>query len=408
MLIITALYVLGLGLLLATFLPFSPMTIDLVNLGRDAQLAIYRWRRPLWIAAGAAWVAALLLGAGGHGEPALTGETVVVVVAVTVVVMGFMFWTGYVPVVMTPPGSAERLSNEAASSRIDADSIILGVVVEGEARAYLRDQIARPHYFTDSVGDKRLVVSYCILCNSATAFEASLHGRPMDLRCVTAFNNNIIYFDRASGNYIQQLEATVIAGPDTGASLAGVPVVIARWDDWRKLYPHTTLYFAPPTALRDRMVALMLKWLIPVHKLARRDRPWHRIQGMLDPRRRAMEFVIGVEIQQDAVAYPVEVAHRRGIIEDQVGGTPLVVFADRRADVVAVFDRRVGSRLLSFEAGTGGGQIARDRETGSQWSINGEAQDGPLRGSRLAAVPHFNKLFWFSWALFKPSGRLHT
>ncbi len=121
-----------------------------------------------------------------------------------------------------------------------------------------------------------------------------------------------------------------------------------------------------------------------------------------------MEFVIGVEIQQDAVAYPVEVAHRRGIIEDQVGGTPLVVFADRRADVVAVFDRRVGSRLLSFEAGAGGGQIARDRETGSQWSINGEAQDGPLRGSRLAAVPHFNKLFWFSWALFKPSGRLHT
>lgn len=408
MLFIATLYFLGLGLLLATFLPFSPMTIDLVNLGRDAQLTIYRWRRPLWVAAAAAWVASLALGASGHGEPAMTSGTVIVVLAVTGAVISAMFWTGYVPLVMTPPGSAERLSGEAAASRIEADATVLGIVVDGEARAYLRDQIARPHYFTDALGNRNLVVSYCILCNSATAFEASLHGRPMDLRCVTAFNNNIIYFDHASGNYIQQLEATVIAGPDAGASLATLPVVVARWDDWQAIYPQTTLYFAPPTALRDRMVALMLRWLIPVHKLARRDRPWHRIQGKLDPRRRAMDFIIGVEIQRDAVAYPVDEVSRRGIIEDNVGGTPLVVFADPRADVVAVFDRRLGSRLLSFEVGAGGDLIARDRETGSHWTISGEAKDGPLRGCRLESVPHFNKLFWFSWALFKPGGRLYA
>lgn len=46
------LYATGLATTLIIFLPFSPMTIDLVNLSRDTQIAIYRRRLMLWRIAG--------------------------------------------------------------------------------------------------------------------------------------------------------------------------------------------------------------------------------------------------------------------------------------------------------------------------------------------------------------------
>ena len=47
-----------------------------------------------------------------------------------------------------------------------------------------------------------------------------------------------------------------------------------------------------------------------------------------------------------------------------------------------------------------------DRETGSTWNIAGEATAGELRGKILTPVPHFNKVFWFGWSLFKPGTQI--
>lgn len=32
----------------------------------------------------------------------------------------------------------------------------------------------------------------------------------------------------------------------------------------------------------------------------------------------------------------------------------------------------------------------------------------PVAGRVLESIPHFNKLFWFSWVLFKPKTRIHA
>ena len=55
-----ALYLAGLVALLTTYLPFSPLTIDWVNLRRENQLAIHRRRHSLWIFGGLCWTGTLL------------------------------------------------------------------------------------------------------------------------------------------------------------------------------------------------------------------------------------------------------------------------------------------------------------------------------------------------------------
>lgn len=409
--VFTLLYILGLVALLATFLPFSPLTIDLVNLSRTAQLAIYERRHALWGLALVAWSLALALGLASRTMPTLTPVEAVGTLGLSALVFGIMFWTGYVPVVMTPPGNTRRLRGAAAGARATPDDIVLGIALDGDACAYLRDQIARPHFLLDQLGTRRLVVSYCILCNSATAFEARLHGRPLDLRCVTAYNNNIIYLDRASGNFIQQLDGRVIRGPDTGAALDLVPVTVARWQDWQRLHPDTALLDAPAQTWRDRMVGAMLEMLIPIGRLSRRSRPWHRVRGQLDSRLGAMRFVLGVERAGEAVAYEAEVVGGRGVVEDEVGGLAIALFGTADGAVVNVFERRLETLELHFEATSDAAEaeaVARDHQTGSLWNVAGTAISGPLDGAQLRAVPHFNKLFWFSWALFKPGVRLYA
>lgn len=411
MLIFILLYLLGLGALLATFLPFSPLTIDLVNLSREVQLAIYLRRHALWSLTATSWTLALAVGFTGRAAPALEPTGAAGVLGVSVLLFMFMFWTGYVPVVMTPPGNTRRLSGETAAAQVSAEDIVLGIALDGESCAYLRDQIARPHYLIDQLGTRRLVVSYCILCNSATAFEAMLRGKPMDLRCVTAYNNNIIYRDRASGNFIQQLDGRVILGPDKGALLEMVPVTVMRWQDWLAQHPDTALLDAPALAWRDRLVGAMLELLIPIRRLARRTRPWHRVRGELDSRLGPMHFVLGVERAGEAVAYELGSVSRRGVIDDELGGLPIAVFGSPDGEVANVFERRHQQRELNFEAHPSGrddGIVARDRETGSLWDVAGHAVRGPLAGDQLNPVPHFNKLFWFSWALFKPHVRLYV
>jgi hypothetical protein len=335
----------------------------------------------------------------GHADPAWLWAG-----AITAAVLAMAFWGGYVPFVMTPP-SDQRLVDAAEADKLIADDdVVLGLIEGGEVRAYPRDMIARPHYFTETVGGTPLIVSYCILCNSGMAFKAELDGRPLDLRCATAFNNNIIYHEPSTGNFIQQLDGEVFLGPDEGKRLDAHAVVQATWAEWKRLHPDTKLYYAPAITLRDKMVALMLGMMIPIHKLSRRAKPWHRVRGELDERLPAMSLVLGVEIGGEKCAYPVEQLRQQAVLQDTVGGEPIVVY-DRERDMGQVFSRRLGDRTLSFAAASDGA-LARDAETGSAWDIAGVAQDGELAGSALTAVPHYNKLFWFSWALFKPGTRL--
>lgn len=419
------LYGVGLFAALVLYVPFSPMLIDLVMLPRHVQIGIYRYRFWFWAVVWAATLVLLARSLGAVEQPtglfaplvgfgkmifgdwaaALVGTgdpSWLMPLTITFLVMAMMFWSGYVPYVMTPPKNPKILSIDEADKLLKPDDMVLGVEEGGEARAYPRDWIARPHYFVDTVGGKALTVSYCILCNSGIAFHNQLNGKPLDLKCVTAYNNNIIYLDPKSGNFIQQLDGTVCEGPDKGAVLDAHPVVQARWADWKALHPDTKLYLAPAQGFRDKMVALMLQMMIPIHKLSKRNKPWHRVRGKVDNRLPAMAYVYAVELNGECATYAEADLQAKPVVNDQVGGRPIAVFYDPAHDIGDIFDPVVDGQTLSFTAQTGAdGAIAQDQQTGSSWNVRGRAVAGPLQGCRLQAVPHFNKLFWFSWPLFK-------
>ncbi|MEX2515576.1 MAG: DUF3179 domain-containing (seleno)protein [Gammaproteobacteria bacterium] len=408
-------FAIGTGALLTLYLPFSPMTIDMVNLRRETQISIYRNRRLFWVIGIVGLATIFLRGLYAMIEPAAAGSLFAAsspswfwISAVTSLALAFMFWSGYVPFVMSPPQNPEVLSLQEGDRYLGDDDVVLGFEYEGQVRAYPRDSIARPHFFNDKIAGQNFTVSYCILCNSGIAFKSEINNQPIQLRCVTAYNNNILYYDPASDNFIQQLDGKVIDGPDTGKELTSYPVTIATWKEWKTLYPDTKLYYAPPATIRDKMVGMMLQMMIPIEKLAKRKKPWHRIRGKLDKREPAMSYVFGVEINGDSCAFTQRKLSQEKIINDTVGGEEITIFYDKERDIGKIYRRNLDGKILNFEPESrdGSGIVARDRETQSAWNLMGQAVDGQLKGKHLDAVPHFNKLFWFSWALFKPGTRI--
>jgi hypothetical protein len=49
-----------------------------------------------------------------------------------------------------------------------------------------------------------------------------------------------------------------------------------------------------------------------------------------------------------------------------------------------------------------------DDETGSVWSVEGRAIEGPRAGERLTPVSEAYVAFWFAWASFQPETTIWT
>ena len=103
------------------------------------------------------------------------------------------------------------------------------------------------------------------------------------------------------------------------------------------------------------------------------------------------EPVIGLEINGDIRAYPLQLLIWHEIVNDMVGGVPVTVTYCPLCNSSIVFDRRVDGQVLDF--GTTGNlrksdMVMYDRQTESWWQqFLGEAIVGKMMGTRLKALP---------------------
>ena len=80
------------------------------------------------------------------------------------------------------------------------------------------------------------------------------------------------------------------------------------------------------------------------------------------------------------------------VVNEVVGGEPIVVFSRGIKRTSAAFDPRVNGKTLTFRYEDEG---ITDEETGSTWSTGGMATGGKLESQRLKPLPTRNA-FWIS------------
>jgi hypothetical protein len=103
------------------------------------------------------------------------------------------------------------------------------------------------------------------------------------------------------------------------------------------------------------------------------------------------EPVVALELKGEVRAYPLQILIWHEIVNDTVGGVPVVVTFCPLCNSAVVFDRRVDGQ--AYEFGTSGllrhsDLIMYDRTTESLWQqLTGEAIAGDMAGRRLALLP---------------------
>jgi hypothetical protein len=117
------------------------------------------------------------------------------------------------------------------------------------------------------------------------------------------------------------------------------------------------------------------------------------------------EPVLGVVVAGEARAYPVAILNWHELVNDTLGGEPILVSFCPLCGTGLVFDRRVGGEVRAF--GVSGllyrsDLLMYDRGSQSLWSqISAEAVTGPLLGQRLRIL-RARMDQWGRWRLDHP------
>lgn len=229
-------------------------------------------------------------------------------------------------------------------------------------------------------------------------------------------NSNLVLWDHETQSWWQQGTFEAIVGEMAGTRMPVLPASVMPWKDFKGLYPEGQVLRDPP----EGIFGLFHPYgRTPYWGYDQRPNPTHLFQQEADPRLAAMERVIGVAREGEAVAYPFSALRERDVVYGEVGGREVVVLYSpavrtvqdagkiaegREVGSAGVFVPEVDGRRLTLER-VGEGRF-RDRETGSLWSAFGQALDGPLSGERLPPVLS-TQGFWFYWAIVHPETRIY-
>jgi hypothetical protein len=259
--------------------------------------AAYRYRRTLPIAGALAGLAMLSRGRSGRAHRRVArsvGSVLGGMAALSPLV--------YDPFLFSPRRTRTRVrpATETGDVFEGDDTEVLGVLLDGEARAYPARKAARPHFIADTLAGQPLVISYCGLTNSAIAYRAG-DGLARELPVVSAPNNNILYWDEATGSLVQQLRPERVHGEAAGEPLRTLPVVYTTWGAWRRLAPDTTIADTAWESKRDHLISRVMR---AIHMRIRvTDEPFLAVAGGMDETVHPKAQVLALSHQGDSHAY---------------------------------------------------------------------------------------------------------
>lgn len=281
---------------------------------------------------------------------------------------------------------------EALSDMAD-EEFVIGVSIDGDARAYPINVLSRHEIVNDVVAGRPVAVTYCPLCFTGIVYDRNVAGRTLEFGVSgKLIMNDLVMYDRQTDSLWQQILGEGIDGRYKGTRLTAVPATQTTWAQWRDAHPDTLVLDKRGGYQTDSYAGYY----------AGGDQGVLGGFGSGDDRLPVKAPVLGLVVNDQPKAYPFLELEHNNVVHDSVGGRDLVIVYDGRSGTAVAFDRQVDGRQLTFEVAQHieGDVLLRDRETGSLWSgLAGEATEGAMAGARLRQVPSFYA-FWFAWSDF--------
>ena len=189
----------------------------------------------------------------------------------------------------------------ASEAMLPDDELVIGLAVNGDARAYPAGILFTREMVNDVVGGAPVLVTWCPRC-----YTALVHERPVDeTGSALVFGNQgalyrgaMTWYDHQTGSVWSQPLGMAIAGPSAGRTLPLLPSQLTTWREWRAAHP-------------DRLALVVTE-------------PAPPFRG----RRPGPEHVVGVVVGETAAAWPYERVASGEVIRATVGEVAITLWLD--------------------------------------------------------------------------------
>lgn len=360
---------------LAGFLVLADLTQLFIQFPRRVTMIVWRYRKIAMIMAVICFAAGVYIGVV---YTALSG----VALALNGILFIALFIGGYVnvPYLMFRPrqNTAEYMSVEDARKCLTPASRVMVVEVNGDARAFFHDWIARPHIAGDIIGGEEVVLTYCSLSHLGVAYSPQLGDKRLNFKVMLQLENNLVMFDEGSNQPIQQIRGTL---EYSGERLKKYPTQVMSFKSFAKIYPKGRLFYNPPQGWWDRMVRGMV--LGVTERQYTTDKPAFPTIRHMDNRLAPKEMVFGIVINGVARAYSRDFLKQHSPVTISLGGQEIAIVYYPEFDTVAAFACPAGEKVTAVD-------------------IYGNSPAG-----KLDRIPLDSEVLWMIWSNFHPDTALN-
>jgi len=216
-----------------------------------------------------------------------------------------------------------------------------------------------------------------------------VYARTLDSKILTFFASGtlerqvLVMEDRETQTRWSQLTGLAIGGPLHGRQLHQITSQVLTWKRWHARFPDSSLYAGSAQASFFGSGARY---------------------GLGAGASGHAELVLGTRVGDAVRGYALALLDQRPILDDILGGVPIVVAYTPDDGFGLVWDRRVGDHLLDLHPA--GAPLEAIDQHGGRWDLlSGTALTGPDTGSRLTGI-WATPAFAVGWARFFGSGSI--
>jgi hypothetical protein len=268
--------------------------------------------------------------------------------------------------------------------------VVFGVVHDGVVKAYSQRILAQHEIVNDTVAGDPVAVTYCPLTGTAMGFFRGSTTLGVSGRLI---NNNLVMYDRESEAWWPQILATSIPGPwnqDPGTrSLGEFRVVWSRWSDWREQHPGTRV-LSTETGFARNYSEDPYGSYTPLSGYYDGGQPMFPALSD-DDRFGTKAVVMGARTPDGAAAFRKRSLRENGLMEGEIGGTPVLAVHDPRYDTGYVYEH-TDDRSFSFDADCG--------------VVVGDGEQYAPDSLPLSRVYTFDAM-WFAWSGYYPDSNVY-
>jgi len=269
----------------------------------------------------------------------------------------------------------------AAENRVDSNRLVIGVVNNGEAKAYPIQFLGYHHQVHDTVGGKPMIITYCTVCRTGRVYEPVVNGKPEKFRLVGMDHFNAMFEDATTKSWWRQVTGEAITGKLKGQQLPEFFSTQTSLEDWLQLNPNSLIMQADDNFIKSYDSTFKFESgaskskLTGTDSLSWKDKSW----------------VIGVKAGKETKAYDWNQLKKEKLIQDKISMTPVLIVLSKNDKSFFAFERPNDNSIFSLNGDT----LLFDNH---KYKINGKGIDTSFSLKPLPA----SQEFWHSWRTFYP------